>query len=100
MTNDPETLCAQRMKECVGWRTTDHHQAWLDRAQTRYLKALAPVRKLLVPVGYQTNTMVYSLGGYRFLDFVRVGVPLNALLAVVTPTAIWLFGFGAPGPFG
>jgi di/tricarboxylate transporter len=43
------------------------------------------------PVGYQTNTMVYGPGGYRFLDFVRVGGPLNLLLALVTPVLIYVF---------
>jgi di/tricarboxylate transporter len=41
------------------------------------------------PVGYQTNTMVYGPGGYKFLDFTRVGAPLNLLLAVVTPIYIY-----------
>jgi di/tricarboxylate transporter len=32
------------------------------------------------PVGYQTNMMVYGPGGYRFLDFTRVGLPLNIIV--------------------
>ena len=45
----------------------------------------------LTPIGYQTNTMIYGTGLYRFTDFAWVGAPLNLLLMVVTSTSIWWF---------
>jgi di/tricarboxylate transporter len=47
----------------------------------------------MTPVGYQTNLFVYGPGGYTFMDYVRVGAPLQLLVAIVTTVGIWgIFG--------
>lgn len=43
------------------------------------------------PFGYQTNTIVYQMGGYNYLDFVRVGIPLNLITWVVGVIAIQMY---------
>ena len=40
------------------------------------------------PFGYQTNVIVYQMAGYRYMDFVRVGLPLNVITCVVAIIAI------------
>ncbi|MBA3889237.1 MAG: SLC13 family permease [Gemmatimonadaceae bacterium] len=48
----------------------------------------------ITPIGYQTNTFIYGPGGYRFSDFVRVGAPLNLVMAVATTIVVpWFFPF-------
>ena len=47
----------------------------------------------LTPIGYQTNVMVYGPGGYKFLDFTKLGAPLHIALTFLTPLfVIWLRG--------
>jgi di/tricarboxylate transporter len=43
------------------------------------------------PFGYQTNAMVYQMGGYTYMDFVRVGLPLNLITWVAAIFAIQLY---------
>jgi di/tricarboxylate transporter len=58
-------------------------QAGLDPRPFAIAVALGASSSFLTPIGYQTNTMVYGIGGYRFGDFARLGFPLAILMIVM-----------------
>jgi di/tricarboxylate transporter len=46
------------------------------------------------PIGYQTNLMVYGPGGYKFTDFVKIGIPMTVIVGIITiPLAPMMWPF-------
>ena len=51
---------------------------------------IAASTSFLSPVGYQTNTMVYGPGGYRFADYLRAGLPLSVAVQLTIAATVTL----------
>ncbi|HET7930892.1 MAG TPA: SLC13 family permease [Rhodanobacteraceae bacterium] len=78
----------------VGIAVSVAHAVHADPRPFVVAVAFAAATSFATPVGYPTNTMVYYAGGYRFLDFTKIGVPLIALfcaLSMYLIPKIWPF---------
>jgi di/tricarboxylate transporter len=62
-------------------------QMGLDPRTFVFAVCFAASASFITPIGYQTNLMVYGPGGYKFTDYVRVGLPLAIVLWCI---ATWL----------
>mgnify|MGYP002351691930 FL=1 len=71
----------------VGIAASVAHAIHVDPRPFVVAVAFAAATSFATPVGYPTNTMVYYAGGYRFTDFMKVGIPLILLFCVLS---MWL----------
>jgi di/tricarboxylate transporter len=56
--------------------------------------AIAASASFATPIGYQTNMLVYGPGGYRFKDFIKIGLPINVMYAIGSMLIIpWVWPF-------
>ena len=54
-------------------------------------RSVAASTAFALPMGYQTHMMVYGPGGYKFSDFIRVGIPLDIITGIVACLTIPMF---------
>jgi di/tricarboxylate transporter len=69
------------------------HQAGVDPRPFLIAVAIGASASFATPLGYQTNLMVYGPGGYKFKDFLKVGIPMNIVIGVAAITIIYVFNF-------
>ncbi len=75
----------------VGIAISVAHSAHADPRPFVIAVAFAAATSFATPVGYPTNTMVYYAGGYRFTDFMKVGIPLIAVFCTLSMILIPYF---------
>lgn len=62
----------------------------IDPKPLIYAIMLGASASFATPIGYQTNTLVYAAGNYRFVDFLKVGLVMNVTVGIASCLAIWV----------
>lgn len=64
-----------------------------DTRAFAFVVLFAASASFATPISYQTNLMVYGPGGYRFKDYLKIGVPLQCLIGIITMVLVYYFYF-------
>ena len=68
-------------------------QTFIDPRPFAIAVAFAASASFATPLGYQTNLMGYGPGGYKFRDFIKIGLPMNILMGIITIPLIYFWYF-------
>jgi di/tricarboxylate transporter len=63
-------------------------QSGLDPQPFALVILFGATLSFLTPIGYQSNTLVWGMGGYRYGDFARLGAPLTLAVLIATPLLV------------
>ena len=69
------------------------HQVGADPRPFVIAVAIGASASFATPLGYQTNLMVYGPGGYKFNDFLKIGIPMNIFIGCMAITIIYVLNF-------
>ncbi|MEF7561477.1 SLC13 family permease [Bacillus infantis] len=88
MTEILNNLATASLMFPIGYTMAESLQ--IDPAMFAMLTAVAASCSFLTPIGYQTNLLVYGPGGYRFTDYMRVGLPLSFISMAAAITMLYI----------